>query len=166
MNHYEHRLLKMKDLRVHALDPDGPKFGNFRLFGSCPDPPHRLAFQVLFARTRAVAWPSEFLITICCSERIFKSPYRDRQGHSARRLRCGTRAAIGADHLATAKHRHWPEFVLGGVGESGTSSWAEGEMTPTFWTGDNALSASPKHSFHLRSPFLWWDVHTAIERAE
>jgi len=49
---YERRLLKPKGLGLHALDPDGPKFGGFRRFGPCPDPPQWLAFHVLFAHAR------------------------------------------------------------------------------------------------------------------
>ena len=94
---YEHRLLKIKDLGVRALDPDGPKFGGFRRFGPSPDPPHWRAFHVLFARTRAVAWPSEFLSKICCSDRIFKSPYRDSR---ATRLRSDVGAAVSGTLLA------------------------------------------------------------------
>lgn len=62
INHYEHRLLNTKDLRMRVLDPDGPKFGGFRRFGPCPDPPRWLAFHVL-SRVRARS-RSEFLTKI------------------------------------------------------------------------------------------------------
>src|SRR6478735_4539275 len=73
---WEHLLLKIKALRARALDPHGLRLGGFRRFGLSPDPPRWLAFHMLFLRTRAVAWASGFLSNICCTDRIFKSPFR------------------------------------------------------------------------------------------
>ena len=113
---YEHRVLKIKNLRMRALDPDGPKFDRFRRFGPSSDPPRWLVVHVLSRVTRAVAWPSDFLSKICCSDRIFKSPYRDGRATTRRRRRSGTAAATGLPKNRT------PEGLARSSGNTGPTS--------------------------------------------